>query len=84
MGVHYDSEKQRRPLFQELIGKGVLPEGFATDDAVALHFVNEKLYKTISQEAGKGAYHVYLSESGQVIEDRIEPQLLSTGSVSDK
>ena len=77
LGVHYDSEEQRRPLFQELIGKGVLPEGYATDDGVALHFVNEKLYKTISQEAGKGAYHVYLSESGQVIEDRIEPQLLS-------
>jgi hypothetical protein len=77
MGVHYDSEEQRRPLFQELIGNGMLPEGYATDDEVALHFVDEKLHKAVSQEAGKGAYHVYLSESGQVIEDKIEPELLT-------
>ena len=77
LGVHYDSEEQRRPLFQKLIGKGVLPEGYATDDGVALHFVDEQLYKTVSQEAGKGAYHVYRDASGRVIEDRIEPHLLT-------
>jgi peptidase E len=78
LGVHYDSEAQRRPLSQELIGKGTLPEGYATDDGVALHFVDEKLHKALSQEAGKGAYHVYLSKGGQVLEDRIEPELLTT------
>lgn len=77
LAVHYDSEKQRRPLFQQLIGTGVLPEGYATDDGVALHFVNEHLSTAIAQEAGKGAYHVYLSASGRVIEDRIVPQLLT-------
>ncbi len=78
LGVHYDSEVQRRPLFQELIGKGTLTEGYATDDGVALHFVDEKLSKAISQAEGKGAYHVYRSQSGQVIEDRIEPERLTT------
>jgi peptidase E len=78
LGVHYDSEAQRRPLSQELIGKGTLPEGYATDDGVALHFVDEKLHKAVSQEAGKGAYHVYLSKGGQVLEDRIESELLTT------
>jgi hypothetical protein len=77
MGVHYDSEGQRRPLFQELIGKGVLPEGYATDDGVALHFVATSLHKVISQVSDKAAYHVYLSETGQVIEDRVEPELLA-------
>ena len=77
MGVHYDSEEQRRPLFQKLIGEGVLPEGYATDDGVALHFVDEQLYKTVSQEAGKGAYHVYRDAFGRVMEDRIEPNLLT-------
>ena len=28
-GVHYDSEPQRRPLFQQLIADGVLPDGYA-------------------------------------------------------
>ena len=78
MGVHYDSEVQRRPLLQELIGKGTLPEGYATDDGVALHFVDEKPHKAVSQNAGKGAYHVYRSGGGQVVEDRIEPELLTT------
>jgi hypothetical protein len=78
MGVHYDSEAQRRPLFQQFIGNGTLPAGYATDDGVALHFVDEKLSKGISQEAGKGAYHVYRSTSGRVVEDRIEPELLTT------
>ena len=31
-GVHYDSEEQRRPLFQSLIADGTLPTGYATDD----------------------------------------------------
>jgi len=31
-GVHYDSEPQRRPVFQQLIAEGVLPDGYATDD----------------------------------------------------
>ncbi len=35
-GVHYDSESQRRPLFQALIAEGRLPEGYATDDGVGL------------------------------------------------
>lgn len=77
IGVHYDSEAQRRPLFQQLIGNGTLSAGYATDDGVALHFVGEKLTKAISQEGGKGAYYVSLSQTGQVIEERIEPELLS-------
>jgi hypothetical protein len=76
MGVHHDSEEQRRPLFQQLIGKGVLPEGYATDDGVALHFVATSLHKVIAQEPEKAAYHVYLSATGQVTEERIEPELL--------
>jgi len=31
-GVHYDSEEQRRPLFQRLIADGTLPAGYATDE----------------------------------------------------
>ena len=78
MGVHYDSEEQRRPLFQEFIGKGLLPEGYATDDGVALHFVATSLHKVISQEPGKAAYHVYLAETGHVTEERMEPELLTS------
>ena len=35
-GVHYDSEPQRRPLFQQLIGSGVLPPATPPTTASAL------------------------------------------------
>jgi peptidase E len=76
-GVHYDSEPQRRPFFQQLIEDGTLPEGYATDDGVVLHFVNTTLRKALSNTAQKFAYHVYRDESGHVQEERIVPQLLT-------
>src|SRR5262249_60726578 len=35
-GVHYDSEPQRRPLYQQLIGSGVLPARHATHHRVGI------------------------------------------------
>jgi len=75
-GVHYDSEEQRRPLFQKLIREGKMPAGYATDDGVSLHFIDTKLYKAIADTEGKSAYHVHRTEDGQVIEERLEPELL--------
>jgi len=33
-GVHYDSEEQRRPLLQRVVGDGLLPTSYATDDRI--------------------------------------------------
>jgi len=74
-GVHYDSEERRRPLFQQLIGDGTLPEGYATDDQVALHYVDETLHKVIAETSGKYAYHVVRTSDGAE-ETRIEPEVL--------
>ena len=75
-GVHYDSEAQRRPLFQELIAHGVLPDGYATDDGVGLVYHGTKLVEAVSEVRGKAAYKV--SRAGdRAREDRIEPRILS-------
>jgi len=74
-GVHYDSEERRRPLFQKLIAEGSLPEGYATDDGVALHYIDEALHKVIAETSGKYAYHVARTSTG-VDETRIEPEIL--------
>jgi len=74
-GVHYDSEERRRPLFHKLIADGTLPEGYATDDLVALHYVDDTLHKVIAETSGKYAYHVARTSSG-VQETRIEPDVL--------
>ena len=75
-GVHYDSEEQRRPLFQQLIADGTLGEGYATDDGVALHYIDRKLHKVITDTPDKYAYHVVKTDGG-VQETRLDAELLS-------
>ena len=75
-GVHYDNEIQRRPLFQKLIKDEILPEGYATDDGVSLHFIDEKLHKAITDTPNKNAYHVYV-KNGKLVEDTIKPVHIS-------
>ncbi len=72
-GVHYDSESQRRPTFQALIKQGTLPDGYATEDGVGLHYKGATLLKAITEIPGKSAYHVY-RQGDAVYEDRIEPE----------
>jgi hypothetical protein len=74
-GVHYDSEAQRRPLFQKLIAQGVLPDGYATDDGVGLVYHGTRFVEAVSEIPGKGAYRVTRAGE-QAHEDRIEPRLL--------
>lgn len=74
-GVHYDSEAQRRPLFQQLIGEGALPAGYATDDGVGLYYRGTELVEAVSEIRGKGAYSVRRVD-GAAVEERIEPRLL--------
>jgi peptidase E len=83
-GVHYDSEAQRRPLLHQLIGSGVLPAGYATDDGVGIVYRGTEFVEAVSEVRGKGAYWVTRDGStgaeGQAREERIEPRLLPDAS----
>ncbi len=76
-GVHYDSEKKRRPLLHKLIAEQKLPDGYATDDGVNIHFIGTTFEKAISDKPKRNAYHVYRAQDGRVKEDIIRPILLS-------
>jgi peptidase E len=76
-GVHYDSEEQRRPLFQKLIGDGTLPDGYATDDGVGLHYVGIDLHEVVSDRPDAAAYRVERIGPGEVRETRLAPTLLT-------
>jgi len=77
-GVHYDSEPQRRPLYQQLVGSGVLPAGYATDDGVGIVYHGTEFAEAVSEVSGKGAYRVTADEAGTAaVEERIEPRVLS-------
>jgi len=75
-GVHYDSEEQRRPLFQRLIGDGTLPTGYATDDGVGLVYRGTELVETVTEVRGKAAYRVEAAGDGTAVEERLEPRVL--------
>jgi peptidase E len=75
-GVHYDSEEQRRPIYQQLIADEVLPAGYATDDGVGLHYRGTELVEAVTDRPGKNAYRVERGRDGTAVEEVITPRLL--------
>jgi peptidase E len=75
-GVHYDSEPQRRPLFQQLVADAVLPAGFATDDGVGLLYRETELVEAVTELDGKGAYFVERTPSGEARETALDVRRL--------
>ncbi|MBA3734012.1 MAG: peptidase E [Actinobacteria bacterium] len=66
---HYDGEERRRPVYRELIARG-LPSGLAADDDVALHYVGTDLREAVTSRAGATAYRVG-PEGEQPLEARL-------------
>lgn len=78
-GVHYDSEQQRRPLLNELVGHGTLPMSYATDDGIAIVYEGTEAVAVISDTAdtadmpdsAKAAYRVQRTSGGVAEETRL-------------
>src|SRR6478735_5169403 len=75
-GVHYDSEEQRRPLYQSLIADGTLPAGYATDDGAGVLYRGTEFVEAISERDGAAAYFVSSTEDGAAEEIRLETRRL--------
>lgn len=78
-GVHYDSEAQRRPLFQSLVADGTLPDGYATDDGVGLYYRGTTLVEAVAERDDVAAYQVVRRDDGTAHESVITPRRLSPG-----
>ena len=72
---HYNSQDQRRPVYQELV-LGGFPSGYAADDGVGLHFVGRELAEVVSEAEGRSAYTVKL-EGATIVERPLMPRSLS-------
>ena len=62
-GVHYDSEEQRRPLLQRVVGDGLLPTSYATDDRIGILYEGDEAVRVIADvdvdvETGPAAYRI--------------------------
>lgn len=57
-GVQYDSEDQRRPMLQRLVGDGTLPSAYATDDGVGIVYRGTEFTEAVAEKDGAAAYFV--------------------------
>jgi peptidase E len=71
-GVHYDSEEERRPLLHQVVGDGVLPVSYATDDGIGIRYEGTEPAEVVAdrEETGAAAYRVEQSW-GQVVETKL-------------
>ena len=74
-GVHYDSEEQRRPLLQRVVGDGLLPTSYATDDRIGILYEGDQAVRVIADldvdvETGPAAYRIE-RVGGDVVETRL-------------
>jgi peptidase E len=75
-GVHYDSEKERRPLFQHLIADGTLQNGYATDDGVGVLYRGTEFVEAVREVDDAGAYFVERTEIGTSLETELPTRRL--------
>jgi peptidase E len=73
---HHDAEKQRRPLFHDLIAQGVLPDGYATDNGAGLVYVGTELHDVICDRSGALGYEVTRRPDGTAHEQPLTTRLL--------
>jgi peptidase E len=72
---HFDGEPERRPAYRQLIKEKAILPGYAIDDWVALHYVNDELEEIVSARPESAAYKVSLVDD-VVQETRIEPTII--------
>ncbi len=76
-GVHDDLPDQpRRETYRRMVGEGVLPAGYATEDGVGLHYVGTELHEAVSVLDGKRAWRVQPAGNGHYTEEPVTPRLV--------
>jgi peptidase E len=73
---HYDSESLRRPRYEELVGGGTLPDGFAADDGVGLLFEGRRFVEAVAALPGQHAYRVERRKGNAVEDTQVRARLL--------
>ena len=73
---HYNSEAERRPLYQQLVADGALPGGLAFDDGAAAHYTDETLTEQVSDRMGANAFLVTPDGAGGATETPLPVRFL--------
>ncbi len=80
---HYDGEPERKPSYHRLLAEGLISEGYAADDGVALHFLGTQMEKIVRSRPHAKAYR--LEKVGETVkESPLEPTYLEHNSEMSK
>lgn len=78
---HYDGESKRRPAYKKLILNGHAKNGYAIEDGVGLHFVNEKLLRAISSRKKANAFFAH-TKDGTFYENKLSIQYIKNAKLT--
>ena len=71
---HYDDAK-RRPAYHDFVARSQLPDGYAADDGVGLHFIDDRLNAIVSSRPTANAYRV--EKTGDSVKETVlQPRYL--------
>ena len=73
---HYDAEKDRRPLYHQLIASGQLKPGYACDNNAGLYFEDNDVKRVVTSRAGAKVYYVSVV-NGKIVERVLEPEMIA-------
>jgi peptidase E len=73
---HYNSEGERRPLYQHLVAEGTLPPGLACDDGVGAHYIDDTLAEMVADRPEGNAYRVTPDAPGTAAETKLDVRFL--------
>jgi len=73
---HYDSESLRRPRYEEVVGSGELPSGYAADDSVGILFNGRDVEEVVASMPGQHAYRLERRRGDSIEETQIRARLL--------
>src|SRR5262249_15627696 len=78
---HYDSEPERRPAYHEFLAGGHISGGYAAEDGVALHFVEDRLERVVSSRPDARAYRLERIDT-EVRETTLAPEYLGASPLT--
>jgi len=77
-GVHDDFPDQpRRSSYRNMVAAGALPAGYASEDGVGLHYVDDRLHRVVSIRPQARAWWVERDKNGGHIERAVDADLRS-------
>lgn len=73
---HYDGEPTRRPIYQDLVLRGELPDGWGLDDGAAIRWEGTSPAEFVASRPAARCWRVR-REGGGIVEDEVVPRLLA-------